>query len=80
MTKAAKVWNEADSAHFVSFCIELTANLAKEMAAEGKCDQQLYDSLKAMQLIVDLELRSMKKEGVGINVTKNLPELPDKFE
>ncbi len=80
MNAIHRAWNEADSAHFMSWCIQLTATLAKQMAAEGKCDPQLYESLKAMQLIVDRELHAMKKEEITPGRSSILPEVPDQFE
>ena len=80
MNAIHRAWNEADSAHFMSWCIQLTATLAKQMAAEGKCDPQLYESLKAMQLIVDRELHAMKKEENNTTRYSILQEIQNQYK
>jgi hypothetical protein len=80
MTTRPPIWNEADAMRFLSFCIELTARMSKDMAEQGDCDPQLYDSLKAMQLAVDRELRAYHRAGVTPDATKNLPDIPETFE
>lgn len=80
MNGCPPIFNEADGVRFLSFCVNLTANLARSMAEEGDCDPQLFESLKAMQLVLDRQLRAINRDGVTPEVMKGLPDIPDQFE
>lgn len=50
-----------------SGAVQITAMLAKQFHAAGKCDPKLYDSLKALQLELDRTTRAAMKKGEKVS-------------
>ena len=68
---------DGDLFAFTAMCIRVTAEAAKVHQAAGQCDPQLYESLKALQMIYDREARKVsKREGPGL-LQMQLDKLPD---
>lgn len=68
---------EGHSFALIAWAISLTAQVAKVHQAEGECDPQLYESLKALQLVYDRHARKASKSGDAGLLQKVLEPLPE---
>ena len=76
-----KKTNAADALAFYSWCINITAELARTFGDDpgSSIDPALYDSLKAVQLELDRSYRALIKKGMK-PTWPALPEIPRRFE
>lgn len=73
--------NTADALAFFSWCINITAELARTFGENpgSSIDPKLYESLKGLQLELDHNLRAIMKTGIKPTLPA-LPEVPARFE